>query len=222
MKYKEIYDVVYGNSGKTFVITYHDGRKENKRLFISTNDCVCEFHKHSNRKGTEICYHEINNVALKSKQKSEIVVCRDNLQKVVKYLSISGLWQHHLECAKLFLSMTDEELLSYKNYDKYNTLVQNGNRWFGFDCFLNLFGKCIKCANFESYEREYLKTRLSSALSNKDNISYRWRKGYDNSIEIRFDEDCAKGWYSEEYKGCVNGHYYFLLDNCHVLFGEDD
>ena len=222
MNYKEIYDVVFGNNGKTFVVTYHDGRKENKRLFISTDDYICEFHKHSTKRGSEIYCHEISNVVLKNKQKNNIDICRNNLQKVVKYLSASGLWQPHLECAKLFLSMTDEDLLSYKDYDKYNTLLQNGNRWFGFDCFLNLFGNCIKCANFESYERDYLKTRLASAISGKENISYRWRKSYDNSIEIRFDDDCAKGWYSEEYKGMGNGHYYFLLDNCHVLFGEND
>ena len=29
-------------------------------------------------------------------------------------------------------------------------------------------------------------------------------------------------WYSEEYKGCLNGHYYIALDEKHVWFYEDD
>jgi hypothetical protein len=29
-------------------------------------------------------------------------------------------------------------------------------------------------------------------------------------------------WYSEEYRGCLNGHYYLMFDATHAIFYEDD
>ena len=29
-------------------------------------------------------------------------------------------------------------------------------------------------------------------------------------------------WYSKEFKGCGNGHYYLALDATHTIFVEDD
>ena len=52
---------------------------------------------------------------------------------------------------------------------------------------------------------------------------YKWYGGYDYSIEIRKNEDgTIIGWYSAEYKGCGNGHYYLLLDAEHAIYYEDD
>ena len=53
--------------------------------------------------------------------------------------------------------------------------------------------------------------------------SFYWYGSYDYSIEVRKNEDgTIIGWYSAEYKGCGNGHYYLLLDAEHAIYYEDD
>lgn len=46
----------------------------------------------------------------------------------------------------------------------------------------------------------------------------------DSSYDVSFsyDPDKNKAWYSEEYKGCGNGHYYIALNKNTALFVEDD
>lgn len=53
--------------------------------------------------------------------------------------------------------------------------------------------------------------------------TFRWYGSYDFHIEVRKNDDgTIYGWYSAEYKGCGNGHYYLLLDAEHALYSEDD
>lgn len=53
--------------------------------------------------------------------------------------------------------------------------------------------------------------------------TFYWYGGYDYHIEVRKNEDGSLyAWYSAEYKGCGNGHYYILLDAEHALYLEDD
>lgn len=53
--------------------------------------------------------------------------------------------------------------------------------------------------------------------------TFRWYGNYDFRIEVRKNDDgTIYGWYSAEYKGCGNGHYYLLLDAEHAIYSEDD
>lgn len=53
--------------------------------------------------------------------------------------------------------------------------------------------------------------------------SMRWYGSYDYSISFeKTNSGELLGWYSAEYKGCGNGHYYLLLDATHALYYEDD
>lgn len=53
--------------------------------------------------------------------------------------------------------------------------------------------------------------------------TFRWYGNYDYHIEVRKNDDgTIYGWYSAEYKGCGNGHYYLLLDAEHAIYSEDD
>ena len=57
-------------------------------------------------------------------------------------------------------------------------------------------------------------------------ISFEGRKLKNEQIreilEIINDNDVYRGFYSEEFKGCGNGHYYLLFDATHAIFYEDD
>ena len=221
----DIYDIVKANFRKTFIVTYADGRKELKRLFVCSNNYVCEFGKRSRTRGYVLYLEGIVKVEVKP-EKSEIDMCRDNLKKVVKYLSASGLWSPMIKGAEYLLSLTDEELLSMKDHNNYykrmEPLREQGIWWWGSECFINLFYTKIRTMRSPKYLKGYHTEQIKSALAEKRNCQDRWRDGYDNSFEIRHDNECVRGWYSEEYKDCGNGHYYFLLDETHIIFAEND
>ena len=90
------------------------------------------------------------------------------------------------------------------------------------DSIVDTARKGIKSVNYDKYSRDIYKPILKDAITNKKPTQYAWRKGYDNSIEVSMYEDIIRGWYSEEYVGCTNGHYYLLLDECHAMFCEHD
>ena len=51
-------------------------------------------------------------------------------------------------------------------------------------------------------------------------LPYPIRTSYDVRFNYKADED--KAWYSEEYKGCGNGHYYLALNDSLAIFCEND
>lgn len=108
-----------------------------------------------------------------------------------------------------FLFVTDSEgnITSHPKYEYYSELS---------DCKLKsmYFGR-----------GNIAKERIKEAMNNRTNISERAYTGYDVSFELRQPDEknsYIRAWYSEEYRGCGNGHYYLALsENC-AIFGEDD
>ena len=228
MEYQDIYNVIKAHNGGKFKVTYSTGNVEVKRLFISTCNDICEFAYRSRKRGRMFSVYGI--VGIEPKLNTDINgvrKCRNNLKNVVKYLTASGFWSPMLNGAKFLSMMTDEELLTMRNWDCYhrvmtNELANKGIAWFSYDCFSNMFHRPIKTMNFDKYDRHFQKRLIAENIANRVNCSHRWTNGYDNSYEINFGEKYIRAWYSEEYRGCGNGHYYFLLDGCHAIFGEDD
>ena len=71
----------------------------------------------------------------------------------------------------------------------------------------------------DSFNADILK-RIASAMQDKKSCNESGRTNYDVSFEYSAEKNTA--WYSEEFKGCGNGHYYLALDASHALFYEDD
>lgn len=228
MTYQEIFDYIKANNGERFAVTFTNGSTEVKRLFISTGNDICEFIPRSRKRGRMISVNNFESIVVKPKKvKSGIEICRDNLNKVIKYLTESGFWQPMLQGAIYLSKLTDEELSSMCDWDGYHKVMNDelskqGIKWFGCDCFISLFGVKIKTMNFDKFDKAHITRLIQESMTNKRNFSHKWRKGYDNSLEIRFGEPYPCAWYSEEYIGCANGHYYYLLDGVHALFGEND
>lgn len=216
--------LIQANTGKIFIIELNDGTKIEKRMFVNSNDNICVFKPRSRTSGYVISLQNVKDIYLK-KPNEEIELCRCNLKNIIKYLSASELWQKQLNGARYLLSLSDEELKAvahnYRNIFTDKLKAQNID-FFGVDCFCDLFGKKIKTINWNTGEKEYQTNNISRAIKEKINYHYRWRKNYDNWIELNFDNNECKGWYSEEYKDTCNGYYYYLLDEKHVLFGEKD
>ena len=84
--------------------------------------------------------------------------------------------------------------------------------------------KCWKNPSFGKYDfnKDSIINYFKRAISDKKPIRFTWRNVYDNTLEIINDNDNYRGFYSEEFKGCGNGHYYLLFDATHAIFYEDD
>ena len=67
-----------------------------------------------------------------------------------------------------------------------------------------------------------MSAEVAECIKNGTNFSRRWENGYDNSVEIANRDGEKLAWYSEEYRGCGNGHYYLMFDATHAIFYEDD
>lgn len=78
----------------------------------------------------------------------------------------------------------------------------------------------LKSMYFGKYDNAVIKDNIASALKEHRSISRRARTSYDVSFE--YDAEKNKAWYSEEYKGCGNGHYYLAIDGNAALFCEND
>lgn len=73
---------------------------------------------------------------------------------------------------------------------------------------------------FGKFDNETEKQTIKEKIQNNENYSTWHRTNYDTSFEYNAEKKMA--WYSEEYKNCGNGHYYFALDNSTALFCEND
>lgn len=232
MTRQEIIAIVENAKTKDFNV-FVNGKTEKKRLFVSSSGDLCEYIKRSKRYG-----YPLNDYQLCSwesitpcKQTDDLTKIKNFMKKVVKYLNQSGMWSNIKEDYEIILAQGDDFLTDLINSswtnkrDKLHKLaVSLGRDSLSFHCdsIVDTARKGIKSVNYDRYTKEIYKPILKDAITNKKTSQYAWRKGYDNSIEVGMREDVFCGWYSEEYRGCGNGHYYLLLDDCHAYFYEND
>jgi hypothetical protein len=79
--------------------------------------------------------------------------------------------------------------------------------------------KKMRFDKYDAYNDEKLKT-IDQAYIERKPCHERGRTSYDVSYEYK--PDAKKAWYSEEYRGCGNGHYYLALDTTHAWYYEKD
>lgn len=77
---------------------------------------------------------------------------------------------------------------------------------------------------FDKYDssKESIINSVKCAIFDNESISFSWRNVYDNTLELINDNGIYRGFYSEEFRNCGNGHYYLLFDATHAIFYEDD
>ena len=214
------------NGNRIFIVNIN-GKRNIKRLFVYKDTLICEFARKSRKKGFPVnTVDKWESISEYKHTKSDVDRLRYLMSKIVKYLNESGLWIDFKNSFEKLLSFDDDTLnkLLTCDYDSYNEFIHKHDITISCDCFSNLLHKGIKTINYSIYEKGYIDTTFNNAIKNKLKYSYKWRKGYDNSIECKYNEanDYMMAWYSEEYKGCLNGYYYIALDNKHALFMEKD
>ena len=223
-EYKELYDSVKKNGKSKAVLTLKDGKKMIKRFFTSSSGSLCVMRKGYRRYGYSIYKDYFDDAVkveiVKEKRKSDVEWYIEDLLKWKRYVlkyRVNGVWN---ELKKNTESITDANLILLKlcsdeihsHYDAWKRAGEIGLP--KIEGFKTTTLKTAKCP--------YLK-EIKKAFEEKRSFNYHWRGSYDYSAEGRLEDSGEfNAWFSMEYKGCGNGHYYLLLDGMHAIFAEDD
>jgi len=152
-----------------------------------------------------------------------------HLQKGIACMTKSGLWPELVETYRNLLTMPysdwhaardqfwDARTVTPDLIAKYPFLANADSQYFE-----EVAKARMKKMYFgNTFEGEMQKRSLHTAMeARKDYYTGRVCAGYDVSAEYKAKE--RKGWYSEEYRNCGNGHYYLMLDKDYAVFYEDD
>lgn len=179
-------------------------------------------------------------------------MAKRNARKVADLLAASGLWPEYRAQCEALASLSEEEITElftiyarwwdYSKGHEYRDTAYNDFKLFFqsrnlpvFDIYhfqqMGTKGQIISVP-YDKYCRQYHRDKVNNGIeAMKQGLSDRplgtygisWRGSYDYSVSLQRDsEGVCRGWFSAEYKGCGNGHYYLLLDASHALYLEDD
>lgn len=219
---------------------------EKRRVLRQRNGTYFVFMKRSHKRGWVFSEDEFPNFFDLVPEKTadeKTVEWHKRLKKAVGYLEASGLWPNLKETFSNLLAMSYEDHKALRelngrswNYDmasdpEYARLKAlypfafgidetNGKPYVKTDYCYELSDCRLKTMYFGKTDNGYAQRLIDEAFANGERCSVRGQSSYDVSFEYRPDRQRA--WYSEEYKGYGNGHYYLALDNRHAVFGEDD
>lgn len=245
---KKVETLLKGGARKVRV-TMYDGSTQTMRIFKSMQGNICYFARRSSRRGYALPLDQIIDVAPIKSRKSPEQKWRDAWEKVIARLEKSGLWESRIPEIKAALSMGYDRIqkayqeywdISYKQNEreasekaylaKYPELVktdEEGKQHI--DTSVLWYHHCmpkVKKMRFTptrrwyTEENEHILARIQEKMDRKEKYRTSGRASYDVSFE--YNPEINRAWYSEEYKGCGNGHYYIALDATHALFCEDD
>lgn len=241
MEYQEIRNQI-DNIFRRYVVKYKDGKR--KILKIAVNDgWIYAVGKRCRKMAYYVPQHEYaewESMKRYMSRPKSIDKMKDMLHKrvlnrankAIEMLSKSGMWNDIKSELEYFVSLPETEqreiaaLVDTDSYEFYK-LTDSGKKYswvnhhFLFEEFVK--DKCWKSLAWHKYDRKTYTAYLQKCIEDKTNYSHGWVNGYDNSVELSMKMDgIFRGWYSEEYRGCGNGHYYILLDATHAIHCEDD
>ena len=239
MEYEDIKKKVNSEKVMKFSVKTVDGKKKTVRLWRTQNGDVAILNPHSRTRG-----HQLSKWHDKYDEWVSLVPCVSagkfasfetflkRAKKAQEMLTESGLWPNIKEMIDKFLEMGEDEqrdvFLSICE-DSYEFYKQTFNgckyNWCsGYYQVFESFAKrnCWKSIAWRKYDRGTMKTEVEDCIKNKKFFYKSWENGYDNSVEVSHKDGVSRAFYSEEYRGCGNGHYYLMFDATHAIFYEDD
>lgn len=222
-----------------------DGAKIKYRLFKSC-DNICYFKKGSHRKGYHFETFGLKDITpfVQNPRKSKDQQWRDAWNKVRSKLVASGLWESVVKEIDVALDLgyttmkraydeywaisctSDDSLVSYF-VATYPTLTEKNDKGEPFinTTILYHYAKLPKVEKMRFHKdnarNEAVLQAIQKAMNEKTTFHYDGRTNYDISLEYA-PEKGNRMWFSKEFKGCMNGHYYLGLDATHALWTEDD
>lgn len=229
MEASKAFDFVSNNDAykDTYIITLEDGKIEKKRLFAAEG-AICAIPKGKRSVGLKVSICDIlkwKSIHATPKPNVDLVKrMKTRANKLLALLSDSGMWESMRTQVEEFLKLKDEDIKRFfvdmSAYDARRD-YQGMFPWLtSCNVFDNMKGKKFWATPryASSFQREDVEGMIEKATDKY--VSRSWRNGYDCSVS--YDPSLKQMWYSEEYKGCGNGHYYLMADKKHAFYFEDD
>ena len=168
------------------------------------------------------------------------------VKRAVDMLAASGLWPELMADGRVALEIGYEKIqaarkvhgdyadrpgVSYEERQKQKVaevkaidprmvaVAEDGHEYVKTDFIWHWDDVKIKRMNF-GRTNEFVLAKIAEAMRDGKALSDSGRTSYDVSFE--YQPDKKKAWYSEEFRGYGNGHYYLALNATHVMFYEDD
>lgn len=222
-----------GFKHQKFIVNTNGGKRKQMMMFIADNGLLCYKTNSRANFGYQLTFYEVDNwasVTVKKPFQASVKLVRKRAKECVDMLTKSGLWADVKEGMENVLKMSDSEIAQFIRdckEDYYKLVWDDETSKYpalsGHDYFHNLVAeRCWTSIPFTKYSRNRVTRELGEHIQNKTKYTYNWNNRYDCSVEVSFENGIGRGWLSLEYVGCGNGHYYFLLDEKHAMFIEDD
>ena len=159
------------------------------------------------------------------------------LKRALKALNKSGLWPNLKERYEKLLNISLEEISdihkTIKNINKFPEYNERKLETYKqkYPYFFDIDGKFVideydtviacnlKTMYFGKYDNKCDKEFIRKKIEAKEKLSFYRSVNYDVSFSFNGSD---KAYYSEEYKGTGNGHYYAALDENVAVFLEND
>lgn len=230
MDYNDVYNTISKKIEKYVYVS--EGEKHEIRLFISSDNNISFAPKRKRNGGYMLSVYEIGKwdslTKVNKGNKTDLVKrMRKRAESGVAMLNESGLWIGIKKELLEFLKLDDNDIRrDFVDGDIYETYRAKKYDWLdSYQVFLSLkANRCWKNPSFYKFDlnKDSIINSVKRAIGEKKPIRFTWRNVYDNTLEILNDKGIYRGFYSEEFIGCGNGHYYLLFDATHAIFYEDD
>lgn len=235
MTLKELSEIVKNDSKRKFRVKTKDGKTLIVRLWKASGG-VAKIGKGKVSYGFYLNPCDVENwVSCTEVTRQSIDMVRrvtKRAKDALKMLNESGLWEDIKKDIEYFLAHPEviEEFckdVAEDSYTKFYLECGEGGKYDWckchqvFESFTN--ERCWKSIAHPRWYKVEEEKRIAKAITDGERYYNRWTNGYDCSVEVNKGEDGKKrAWYSEEYRGCGNGHYYLMFDATHAIFYEND
>lgn len=245
MKYTiEAAEKLYTDGVRKVRVLLENGSKRNLRLSRSASGSVMYISKGKRRWGMHLYELHPLDISPIVSRKSPEAKWLDGWKKVKARLILSGLWENISKDIDVALAVGFDKMnQACKEYQelqrlpdghqdisvfsvKYPELISTNDKGKTFinTSLLWMLAKLPKVKKMvidgSKTHNTWMLQRIQDAMNKKEKISVSGRTSYDTSFE--YNPEINRAWFSEEFKGCGNGHYFLALDATHVLFYEDD
>ena len=239
MNREEIKTIVTNNYAKPYRVQLIGGGSKIVRLWQTDDGRIAIMSKGRKKWGHELSSwgdHYEDWATLRLVEHNEIDYHKRFVKRAtdaLKMLTESGLWPDIKQSIEHFFALTESEQKELVNdimtdsYELfYNEVYKENGKYSwvsGYQVFEAFVRKtCWKSIAWRKWERERMSAEVAECIKNGKEFHKRWENGYDNTVEIANRDGEKLAWYSEEYRGCGNGHYYLMFDATHAIFYEDD